>query len=53
MPFQYDDLISHRADDIAFGYTDTQMVLYNQSIGIGRDLCEARELPFVIEQPSL
>lgn len=53
MAFSYDELISRRAEDISFSYTDTQMLLYNLSIGMGRDPDNAKELPFVFEKPSL
>jgi acyl dehydratase len=53
MSFTYDELISRRADDIRFSYTDTQMLLYNLSIGMGRDHDNEKELPFVYETPRL
>jgi acyl dehydratase len=53
MSFTYDELISLRADDTRFSYTDTRMLLYNLSIGMGRDPSDQKELPFVYENPSL
>jgi len=53
MPFSYDELISRNANDVQFSYTDTQMLLYNQSIGMGRDPDDMKELPFVYENPAL
>ena len=53
MPFTYDDVIGLCVEDVQFSYTDTQMLLYNISIGMGRDPGDARELPFVFEQPAL
>lgn len=53
MPFKYDDLIARRADDVRFSYTDTQMLLYNLSVGMGRDPLDDKELPFVFEKPAL
>lgn len=53
MPLDYDDLIARRADDLRFSYTDTQMLLYNLSIGMGRDPLDEAELPFVFERPLL
>lgn len=53
MPFSYEEIIACRADDVAFSYTDTQMLLYNISIGMGRDPFDENELPFVFEQPQL
>ncbi len=53
MPFKYEDVIDRRFDDVSFNYTDTQMMLYNLSIGMGRDALDEKELPFVFERPSL
>lgn len=53
MSFTYDELISRRADDVHFSYTDTQMLLYNLSVGMGRDPGNEKELPFVYETPQL
>ena len=53
MALDYDDLIGRRADDRPFAYTDTQMLLYNLSVGMGRDPADANELPFVFEKPGL
>ncbi len=53
MPFNYEEVIDRRADDIPFRYTDTQMLLYNLSIGMGRDPADANELPFVFEGSGL
>jgi acyl dehydratase len=49
----YDDLMSRRADDRPLAYTDTQMLLYNLSVGMGRDPQDEGELPFVFERPHL
>ncbi|WP_317930804.1 MaoC family dehydratase [Halioxenophilus sp. WMMB6] len=38
---------------MTFSYTDTQMLLYNLSIGMGRDPSISQELPFVYEHPHL
>jgi acyl dehydratase len=53
MPIIYDDLISRRVDDRPMSYIDTQILLYNLSIGMGHDPANAQELPFVFEQPAL
>lgn len=53
MSFKYEDLIDRRSDDTPFSYTDTQMMLYNLSIGMGRDPLDENELPFVFEKPAL
>tara|TARA_R110001592_G_scaffold260403_1_gene525029 strand:- start:147905 stop:148762 length:858 start_codon:yes stop_codon:yes gene_type:complete len=53
MPFKYEELINQCSDDIAFSYTDNQMLLYNLSIGMGRDPLNAQELPYVFERPEL
>jgi acyl dehydratase len=53
VPIDYDQLMSRRTDDAPFSYTDTQTLLYNLSVGMGRDPLDAKELPFVFEQPAL
>lgn len=53
MPYNYHDLISRKIKDIPFSYTDTQMLLYNLSVGMGRDPDNRKELAFVYEQPGL
>jgi len=53
MPIDYEDLISRRTEDNRFSYADTRMLLYNLSVGMGRDPLDERELPFVFEIPSL
>jgi acyl dehydratase len=53
MPIEYDDLISRRLVDRSFSYTDTQMLLYNLSVCMGRDPLDENELPFVLERPML
>ncbi len=53
MPFTYDEIISRRAEDVPFSYSDTQMLLYNLSVGMGRDPYDEQELPFVFEKPEL
>jgi acyl dehydratase len=53
MPINYDDLISRRSEDTPFSYTDTQVMLYNLGVGMGRDPLDAKELPYVFELPAL
>ena len=53
MPFKYEDLFGRRSEETRFSYTDTQMMLYNLSIGMGRDPLDDKELPFVFEKPAL
>ena len=53
MPFKYDDLIARRFDDVRFSYSDNQTMLYNLSVGMGRDPLDEKELPFVFELPAL
>lgn len=53
MSLDYKDLITRRSPERAFSYTDTQVLLYNLSVGMGRDPGEPRELPFVFERPAL
>jgi acyl dehydratase len=53
MPFTYDEIMACRAEDVHFSYSDKEMLLYNLSIGMGRDPANERELPFVYEKPAL
>lgn len=53
MQIDYDDLISRHGGERAFSYTDTQVLLYNLGVGMGRDPLAPKELPFVFEQPAL
>lgn len=53
MTIDYDDLISRRVTDRTFSYTDTQILLYNLGVGMGRDPLDEAELPFVFERPAL
>jgi len=53
MSIDYDDLMSRRSDDSPFSYTDTQIMLYNLGVGMGRDPLDPKELPYVFELPAL
>ena len=53
MTIDYEDLISRRVTDRTFSYTDTQILLYNLGVGMGRDPLDEAELPFVFERPAL
>lgn len=53
MTLDYHDLMSRRIDGRAFSYTDTQILLYNLSVGMGRDPLHEAELPFAFERPAL
>jgi acyl dehydratase len=53
MAINYDDLMSRRADGVKVSYSDQQVLLYNLSIGMGRDPLDEKELPFVFEKPVL
>lgn len=50
MTLDYDALLATAADDIPVGYADTETMLYAQSIGLGRDPLNPKELPYVYEQ---
>lgn len=52
MPFSHDEVISRRLDG-ELSYSDTQVLLYNVSIGMGRNPLDPQELPFVFERPRL
>ena len=53
MPFKYDELINLKVEGTPFEYNDTRMLLYNMSVGMGRDPLDPQELPFVFERPAL
>ncbi|TGD71263.1 MaoC family dehydratase [Mangrovimicrobium sediminis] len=53
MPFTCEEISAQRADDVPFSYADTQMLLYNLSVGMGRDPYDENELPYVFEHPAL
>ncbi|AIT79804.1 MaoC family dehydratase [Novosphingobium pentaromativorans] len=53
MTLAYDDLIERRSEPRAYSYTDTQMLLYNISVGMGRDPTDPRELGYIYEKPEL
>jgi acyl dehydratase len=53
MPFDYEALMERRLDGLSFGYSDREALLYNLSIGMGRDPYAEAERPFVFEHPEL
>jgi acyl dehydratase len=53
MPLNYEDLMSRKGPDVPFSYTDTQIMLYNLGVGMGRDPLDPKELPYVFELPAL
>lgn len=53
MPIDHDDLMALEIPEWRFAYDDRDVILYNLGIGMGRDPLDARELPFVFEQPRL
>jgi acyl dehydratase len=50
MTLDHDELIARAFEDIRLGYSDTETMLYAQSIGLGRDPLCPKELPYVFEQ---
>jgi acyl dehydratase len=52
MGLNLDELLASFVDDLPLSYSDTESMLYAQSIGLGRDPVDRRELPFVYEQGS-
>ncbi|MDH3372952.1 MAG: MaoC/PaaZ C-terminal domain-containing protein [Gammaproteobacteria bacterium] len=50
MALNYDELMARSDDDIRLSYADVETMLYAQSIGLGRDPSNAKELPYVYEQ---
>ncbi|MCB2059121.1 MAG: MaoC family dehydratase N-terminal domain-containing protein [Novosphingobium sp.] len=53
MPLDVDLLMSRHDDDLRFGYSDREALLYNISIGMGRDPYAPEERAFVFELPEL
>ena len=49
MALNYDELMARSVTDLEHSYSDTQTLLYAQSIGMGRDAVDPRELAFVCE----
>jgi acyl dehydratase len=52
MAIVYEDMIGRRLKDWELSYTDNQVLLYNLSIGMGREGLDD-ELAYVFEQPAL
>lgn len=52
MPIEYDELMSRAPEEWDVSYTDNQVLLYNLSVGMGRE-GRGEELPYVFEQPAL
>jgi len=52
MPIDYDELMGRAPSEWDVSYTDNQVLLYNLSVGMGRE-GRAEELPYVFEQPAL
>jgi len=50
MTLDHDELIATALEDIRLSYSDTESMLYAQSIGLGRDPICHKELPYVYEQ---
>ena len=52
MALNYEQLIATTNNDLERIYTDTESMLYAQSIGFGRDAVDRKELAYVYEQGS-
>jgi acyl dehydratase len=50
MSLNYEELMASSIDDLHFNYSDTETMLYAQSIGFGNDPLNRKELPYVFEQ---
>jgi len=50
---KYEELTSRRADGLSITYTDTDALLYNLSVGMGRDPFDQQEFPYFYEKPKL
>jgi len=53
MSLDYDDLMSRRNDGWTSSYTDNDLLLYNLSVGMGRDPLDEQELRYIFEVPEL
>lgn len=53
MPINHDHIMSLKAEQEPFGYTDRETMLYALGVGFGRDPMNERELPFVYEMPGM
>jgi acyl dehydratase len=53
MTLDHDELLAASVDDLPLRYRDRETMLYAQSIGIGRDPVNLKELPFVYEQGEM
>jgi acyl dehydratase len=53
MALDYETLKSRRNDGWTSSYSDKDVLLYNLSIGMGRDPLDEKELPFIFEVPEL
>jgi acyl dehydratase len=49
MPLDYENLMSLSETGVHRRFTDRDSLLYALAVGMGRDACDARELPFVYE----
>lgn len=52
MPIVYDEFLARRVEDHRTSYDDTRTLLYNLSVGMGRDPLDEAEFPFIFEQPD-
>lgn len=50
MTLDHEELLATALEDIRLSYSDTETMLYAQSIGLGRDPLCPKELPYVYEQ---
>lgn len=53
MPIVYDEFMTRRIEGHRTSYDDTRTLLYNLSVGMGRDPLDEAEFPFIFEQPDL
>jgi len=53
MPINYDEMMSRREEGREASYDDTRALLYNISVGMGRNPFDEKEFPFIFEQPEL
>ena len=49
MALEYDELMTTSVAELNHSYSEVETLLYAQSVGLGRDPVDSRELPFVYE----
>ncbi|PHS05145.1 MAG: 3-alpha,7-alpha,12-alpha-trihydroxy-5-beta-cholest-24-enoyl-CoA hydratase [Blastopirellula sp.] len=53
MSFNPENILNRKFADVEQSYTERDSIIYALGVGLGYDPLDARQLPFVFEQPSL